>query len=126
MPHRTEQSVVFDVINSYLNGLLAREQVRVARAAAAMAQADLDRARAREQQGLAVASDVLSAQAQVAQTKENLIRAQNAVAISQAALNVAMGVPEDAPTQTQGKLAAVTSLRWQTCQPATAGAQAAA
>ncbi len=104
---RTEQSVVFDVINSYLNGLLAREQVRVAGAAAAMSQADLDRARAREQQGLAVASDVLSAQAQVAQAKENLIRAQNAVAISQAALNVAMGVSEDAPTQTQGKLAAV-------------------
>lgn len=104
---RTEQSVVFDVINAYLNGLLAREQVRVAKAAVAMAQADLDRARAREQQGLAVASDVLSAQAQLAQAKENLIRAQNAVALSQSALNVAMGVPEDAPTQTQGKLAAV-------------------
>ena len=104
---RTEQSVVFDVINAYLNGLLAREQVRVAEAAVTMAQADLDRARAREQQGVAVASDVLSAQAQLAQAKENLIRAQNAVAISQAALNVAMGVQEDAPTQTQGKLAAV-------------------
>jgi len=104
---RTEQSVVFDVINAYLNGLLAGEQVHVAKSAVSMAQADLDRARAREQQGLAVASDVLSAQAQLAQAKENLIRAQNGVAISQAALNVAMGVPEDAPTQTQGKLAAV-------------------
>ena len=104
---RTDQSVVFDVINAYLNGLLAREQVRVAKAAVAMAQADLDRASAREQQGLAVASDVLSAQAQLAQAKENLIRAQNGVAISQAALNVAMGVPEDTATQTQGKLAAV-------------------
>jgi outer membrane protein len=104
---RTEQSVVFDVINAYLNGLLAREQVRVAQAAVAMAQADLQRAQAREQQGLAVASDVLSAQAQLAQAKENLIRAQNAVAISLSALNVAMGLPEDASTLTQGKLAAV-------------------
>ncbi len=102
--NRTEQSVVFEVINAYLNGLLAREQVRVAQSAATMAQADLDRAHAREQQGLAVASDVLSAQAQLAQAKEDQIRAQNAVAISQAALNVAMGVSEDAPTQTQGKL----------------------
>jgi outer membrane protein len=105
--NRAEQSVVFDVINAYLNGLLAREQVRVAQSAVAMAQADLDRAHAREQQGLAVASDFLSAQAQLAQAKENLIRAQNAVAISQAGLNVAMGVPEDAPTRTQGKLAPV-------------------
>lgn len=104
---RTEQSVVFDVISGYLNSLLAREQVQVAQAAVAMTQADLDRARAREQQGLAVASDVLSAQAQLAQAKENLIRAQNGVDISQAALNVAMGVPENAPTQTEGKLAAV-------------------
>jgi outer membrane protein len=104
---RNQQSVVFDVINAYLNQLLAQEQVRVTRAAVAMTQADLDRARAKEQQGLAVASDVLSAQAQLAQAKENLIRAQNGVAISQAALNVAMGVPEDAPTKTEGKLAAV-------------------
>lgn len=105
--NRNDQNVVYDVINAYLNGLLAREQVRVAKSAVAMAQADLDRAHAREQQGLAVASDVLSAQAQLAQAKENLIRAQNAVAISQSALNVAMGVSEAAPTQTQGKLAPV-------------------
>jgi outer membrane protein len=105
--NRTQQGVVFDVINAYLNGLLAQEQVRVAQSAVAMAQADLDRARARENQGLAVASDVLSAQAQLAQAKEDLIRAQNAVAISQASLNVSMGVPEDSPTQTEGKLAQV-------------------
>jgi outer membrane protein len=105
--NRTAQDVVYNVVNAYLNGLLAQEQVRVTRAAVAMAQADLDRARAREQQGLVVASDVLSAQAQLAQAKENLIRAQNGVAISQAALNVAMGISENAPTQTEGKLAAV-------------------
>lgn len=104
---RTQQSVVFDVVHAYLNGLLAREQVQVTKSAVKMAQADLARARAREQQGLAVASDVLSAQTQLAQAKENLIQAQNSVAISQAALNVAMGVPEDASTQTEGKLAAV-------------------
>jgi outer membrane protein len=104
---RNQQSVVFDVISAYMNEFLAREQVRVTQAAVAMTQADLDRARAREQQGLAVASDVLSAQAQLAEAKENLIRAQNGVAISQAALNVAMGLPEDAPIQIEGKLAAV-------------------
>lgn len=104
---RTEQGVVFDVVNAYLNGLLAQEQIRVAQAAVTMAEADLQRAQAREKQGLAVASDVLSSQTQLAQAKEDLIRAENGVAISQAALNVAMGVPEDAPTTTEGKLAAV-------------------
>ena len=104
---RTEQGVVFDVVNAYLNGLLAQEQVRVAQAAVTMSEADLQRAQAREKQGLAVASDVLSAQTQLAQSKEDLIRAKNGVAISQAALNVAMGVSEDAPTTTEGKLAAV-------------------
>ena len=104
---RNEQGVVFDVVNAYLNGLLAQEQVRVAQASVTMAEADLQRAQARDKQGLAVASDVLSAQTQLAQAKENLIRAQNGVAISQATLNVAMGVSEDAPTTTEGKLAAV-------------------
>jgi outer membrane protein len=104
---RTEQGVVFDVVSAYLNGLLAQEQVKVAQASVTMAEADLQRAQAREKQGLAVASDVLSAQTQLAQAKENLIRAQNGVAISQATLNVAMGVSEDAPTATEGKLAAV-------------------
>jgi len=105
--HRTEQGVVFDVVDAYLNQLLAQEQVRVTQAAVSMTQADLDRAKAREQQGLAVASDVLSAQAQLAQAKEDLIQAQNSVAIAQASLNVAMGLPEDAPTLTEGNLAAV-------------------
>ncbi|TAM84703.1 MAG: TolC family protein [Acidobacteria bacterium] len=104
---RTEQNVVFDVIKAYLSGLLAREQIRVAEAAVAMAKADLQRAQAREQQGLAVASDVLSAQAQLAQAGEDLVRAQNAEAISLSVLNVAMGLPEDAPTQTDSKLATV-------------------
>ncbi len=104
---RTEQGVVFDVVNAYLNGMLAQEQVRVAQAAVAMAEADLQRAQAKEKQGIAVASDVLTAQTQLAQAKENLIRAQNGVAISHATLNVAMGVSEDAPTTTEGKLASV-------------------
>jgi outer membrane protein len=103
--HRTRQEVMFEVINAYLNGLLAREHVLVAQAAVKMTQADLAQARARQEQGLAVPSDVLSAQAQLAQAQEDLIRAKNAVEIAQASLNVAMGLPEDASTQTVGKLA---------------------
>lgn len=102
--HRTRQEVMFEVVHAYLNSLLAREHVQVAEAAVKMTQADLARARARQRQGLAVPSDVLSAQTQLAQAQENLIRAKNAVEIAQASLNVAMGLPEDATVQTAGKL----------------------
>ena len=62
------------------------------------------RAQARQDQGLAVPSDLLSAQVQLAQAREDLLRAQSAVALSDAALNVAMGQPEDSPVLLVGKL----------------------
>ena len=99
---RTRQEVVFNVIQAYLNGLLAAENVRVAQAAVEMTKADLTRAQARQELGLAVPSDLLSAKVQLAQAQEDLLRAQNAVALSQAALNVAMGLPEDAPARNPG------------------------
>ena len=48
--------------------------------------------------GQAVPSDLLSAQVQLAQAQEDLLQAQNAVDLAHAALNVAMGLPEDAAT----------------------------
>jgi outer membrane protein len=101
---RTRQEVIFGVIQAYLNRLLAGENVRVAEAAVEMTKADRARAQARQDMGLAVPSDLLSAQVQLAQAEENLLRAQNAVSVAQAALNVAMGLPEDAPTQVEGRL----------------------
>jgi outer membrane protein len=101
---RTRQEVIFNVIQAYLNGLLARENVHVAEASVAATKADLARAQARQEQGLAVPSDLLSAQVQLAQAREDLLRAQNGVAVADAALNVAMGLPEDAPLTLQGQL----------------------
>jgi len=101
---RTRQEVIFNVIQTYLNGLLAAENVRVAQADVELTKADLARAQAREEQGLAVPSDLLSARVQHAQAREDLLRARNAQAIAQAALNVAMGVEEDAPTVIEGRL----------------------
>jgi outer membrane protein TolC len=102
--HRTQQEIVFNTAGAFLNELLARESVRVAQAALDAATADLARAQSRQEQGLTVPSDVLSAQVQLSQAKEDLIRAQNAVAIAQASLNVAMGLPEDAPNEIEGDL----------------------
>jgi len=104
---RTRQEVVFNVIETYLNGSLARESMRVAQAAVEATKADLVRAQARQEQGLAVPSDLLSAQVQLAQAQEDLLRAQNGVAVADAALNVAMGLPEDAPVALSGQLGEV-------------------
>jgi outer membrane protein TolC len=101
---RTRQEVVFQVINAYLNGVLAQENVRVAKSAVEMTKSDLERANARQSSGLAVPSDLLSAQVQLAQAEEDLLRAQNAAGLAHAALNVVMGMPEDSPTSIQGSL----------------------
>jgi len=93
---RSNQQVIFRVVTAYNDEMLSRENVRVAEAAVEMASADLARAQARQQQGLTVLSDVLSAQVQLAQAKEDLIRARNGLAVAQAALNVALGLDEDA------------------------------
>jgi outer membrane protein TolC len=95
---RTRQEVIFNVVKAYTDELLARENTRVAEAGVKSAQSDLDRAEARKEEGQAVPSDLLSAQVQLAQAQEDLLQAQNAVDLAHAALNVAMGLPEDAAT----------------------------
>jgi outer membrane protein len=106
--HRTRQEIIFGVVRAYFNELLAKEDVGVAQTSVEQTQADLARAQSREEQGLVVHSDVLSAEVQLARSKETLLRAQNAVDVAQAALNVAMGLPEDAPTAASGHLNEIT------------------
>lgn len=101
---RTSQEVIFSVISAYLNQSLATEGIRVAEASVASTEEDLKRAQARKDQDQALQSDVLSATVQLAQAKQELIRARNKAAIAQATLNVAMGLPEDASEQVQGSL----------------------
>jgi len=101
---RTSQEVIYNVISAYLAQLLAQQSVGVAEASVKSTAEDLARAQARQGQGQALMSDVLSAQVQLAQANEELIRARNEAATAQASLDVAMGLPEDAPEQAQGPL----------------------
>jgi outer membrane protein len=102
---RVGQEVIFRVISGYFDELAARESVRVAESAVTAITADLERARARQEQGLTVPSDVLSVQVQLAQAKEDLIRARNSSEMARAALSVAMGLPEDSHLEVEGALA---------------------
>jgi outer membrane protein len=101
---RTEQQVIFDVVSAYTNELLAREGLRVAQSALKAAQSDLKNAQVRQEQGMAVPSDLLSAQVQLASAQQDLLSAQNGVALAHASLNVAVGLPENAPTHIEGRL----------------------
>jgi outer membrane protein len=101
---RTRQEVIFNVVKAYTDELLARENARVAESAVKTAQSDLQRAQARQEEGQAVPSDLLIAQVQMAQAQEDLLQAQNAADLAHAALNVAMGLPEDAATTIESGL----------------------
>jgi outer membrane protein len=101
---RTRQEVIFNVVKAYTNELLAEENARVAAASLKSSQSDLHRSEARQEQGQAVPSDLLIAQVQLAQAQEDLLQAQNAVDLAHAALNVAIGLPEDAATTIESGL----------------------
>ena len=77
---RTDQEIIFRVVDSYYGVLLARKQLEVAEQSMKTAQAILDRSKDRFESGVVVESDYLSAQVRLATRKQELIRAQNDLA----------------------------------------------
>lgn len=96
-----DQKVVFDVVQAYQGVLYAERQVEVAQHEQDTAQALLDSVDDRVKAGLAVESDRLQAQVNLAARKEALIGAQGGLDIAWAQLRVAMGVPELQQTKLQ-------------------------
>jgi len=78
---RTDQEIIFRVVDSYYGVLLAKKQLDVAEQAMKTAQSILDRSKNRFESGVVVESDYLSAQVRSATRKQELIRAQNNVAL---------------------------------------------
>ena len=89
---RTDQEIVFRVADSYYAVLLAKKQLEVAEQAMKTAQAILERSKNRVESGVVVESDALSAEVRLAARKQELIRAQNNVAMARAQLSAAMGL----------------------------------
>jgi outer membrane protein len=89
---RTDQEILFRVVNSYYGALLARKQLEIAEQSTKTAQAILDRSKNRFDSGVVVESDLLSAQARWATRKQELIRAQNNLALTRAQLSISMGL----------------------------------
>jgi outer membrane protein len=89
---RTDQEIIFRVVDSYYGILLARKQLEVAGQSMKTAQAILDRSKDRFESGVVVESDYLSAQVRLATRRQELIRAQNNMAMAQAQLSTSMGM----------------------------------
>jgi outer membrane protein TolC len=83
--------VQFDVAVAYLNILLARASLLVQEEAVRQAEATLKDARARLAGGVADPDDVLRAEVQLSESRDGVVRAQEAKVVAVAQLNNAMG-----------------------------------
>lgn len=92
---RTEQEIVFRVVDSYYGVLLAKKQLELGEQALKTAQAILDQSKNRFESGVAVQSDPLSAQVRLAARQQELIRAQNNLSLARAQLSTALGLPAE-------------------------------
>jgi outer membrane protein len=92
---RTDQEIVFRVIDAYYQVLLAKSEVDVAEQSMKTAQSILDESKNRVDTGIATRSDYLSAQVRWAARKQEQIRVQNNLALARAQLSTAMGLPAD-------------------------------
>ncbi len=93
------QKIVLDVVQAYQSVLYAERQVDVAQHEQETAAALLSSVDDRVKAGLAVESDRMSAQVNVAARKQELIAAQGGLELAWAQLSLAMGAPELQSTQ---------------------------
>ena len=98
---RTDQEILFRVVQAYYGVLLATKQLEVAEQAEKTAKAIMDRSQARVNAGLVVESDLLSSKVRLAGREQERIRARNNVELARAQLNTAMGLPADMLYQPQ-------------------------
>jgi len=98
---RTDQEILFRVVQSYYGVLLAAKQLEVAEQARKTAKSIIDRSQNRFDAGLVVESDLLSAKVRLAGREQELIRARNNLELARAQLNTAMGVAADVQYQAE-------------------------
>lgn len=97
--NRTDQELVFQTVQAYYGVLLAQKQVQVAEDAVKTVEAIEQESRARVESGLAVDSDMLSAQVQASSRQQELIERRNELALARTRLALAMGAAADAAYQ---------------------------
>ena len=98
------QLITLTVKESFININFARRLIRVQEQALERADLNLRSARGFFEVGTRPKSDVARAEVDVANARLDLIRARNAERLARVALNTAMGIPADTPTEVQDNL----------------------
>jgi outer membrane protein len=98
------QLIALAVKEAYTNILFAQRLIRVNQQAVERAELNLKSARGFFEVGTRPKSDVARAEVDVANARVDLIRARNAERLARVALNTAMGIDLDIPTQIQDNL----------------------
>lgn len=99
-----KQQVRLEVIRSYFGVLVAQSKKEVAEEAVKMAEADARRIRDLFETGLVVQSDLLAAEVQVAEFRQQEVQAAGELATAHAFLNTTLGFPVQTPQKVSGQL----------------------
>jgi outer membrane protein TolC len=98
------QQLRFAVIRTFYGLLLAQARLQVSDDAVKTAEADVKRARDIFESGLVVQSDLLAAEVQLSEFRQQQIQAKGDLMTAMAALNTAIGLPVDSLRQPLGQL----------------------
>ncbi len=93
------QKIVLDVVQAYQSVLFAEREIDVAQHEQETAAALLDSVEGRVKAGLALQSDLMSAEVNAAARKQELITAQGDLELAWAQLRLAMGAPDQLSTK---------------------------
>jgi outer membrane protein len=91
-----ELALMQRVADAYLSAKLGEQALQAAEETVRSATADLERAESFRREGMSTDADVLSIRVYLASVKQEAIERRTQLAVAEAALNVAMGEPEEA------------------------------
>ncbi|MEK7833052.1 MAG: TolC family protein, partial [Acidobacteriota bacterium] len=99
-----EQQIRFETLRAFYGLLLAQAKKEIAEEAVKLAEADVKLSRDRVEAGTAVVSDLLAAEVQLAEARQQQIQTEGDIITAQAALNTALGLAVQTPQRIQGDL----------------------
>lgn len=99
-----EQQVRFETLRAFYGLLLAQAKKEVSDEAIKLAEADVKLSRDRVEAGTAVVSDLLAAEVQLAEARQQAIQTDGDIVTAQATFNTALGLPVNTPQRIQGDL----------------------
>ena len=99
-----EQQIRFEVVRRYFGLVLAQVRQEVAEETVKLAEADVRVSRDRVEAGTTVVSDLLAAEVQLAEMRQQQLQAAGELVTARAALNTALGIAIETPQQIRGQL----------------------